>query len=109
MRKTAFVLSLLVLMTFAVMPLGCGGKEETTDPHEGHDHAQADAEDVEMVAVVNDTCPIMQSPIDPDAVRISLTRGYEGKKVGFCCAGCPEQWDDLSEEQKAQKLAAVSD
>jgi len=32
---------------------------------------------------------------------------YMGSKVGFCCAGCPEQWDKLSPEEKAKKFAEV--
>ncbi|MFP3938016.1 MAG: hypothetical protein ACLFVW_06705 [Phycisphaerae bacterium] len=54
--------------------------------------------------VVNDRCPIMGSSIDPGNVPEELTREYKGRKIGFCCGGCPRAWDRLSDEQKQAKL-----
>jgi hypothetical protein len=60
--------------------------------------------------VANMRCPIRGTKIDPKAVPASLTRTFDGKKVGFCCPGCPAAWDKLSDEQKAAKLqASLSD
>ncbi|MBW8001366.1 MAG: hypothetical protein FVQ80_05020 [Planctomycetes bacterium] len=56
---------------------------------------------------VNNKCPFMGAPINPDKVTANLTRDYKGKKVAFCCAGCPTKWDKLSDEQKEEKLAKV--
>ena len=56
---------------------------------------------------VNAKCPIMGSPINPDKVAKNLIREYKGQKVAFCCAGCPEKWDDLSDSKKQAKLAKV--
>jgi hypothetical protein len=56
---------------------------------------------------VNDRCPILGSPIDPDHVPANLIRDYKGQKVAFCCAGCPAQWDKLTDAQKQAKLAKV--
>lgn len=53
----------------------------------------------------NTRCPIMGSPINPDKVSKDLIRDYKGQKVAFCCQGCPQQWDKLSDTQKAAKLA----
>ncbi|MGC9455837.1 MAG: hypothetical protein ACP5HU_13400 [Phycisphaerae bacterium] len=64
--------------------------------------AGADAK--EEAAVVNDRCPIMGTPIDPQDVPEELTREYQGRKIGFCCGGCPRAWDRLSDEQKQDKL-----
>lgn len=51
---------------------------------------------------VNARCPIMGGkPIE------ALTRDYNGQKVGFCCAMCPGQWDNLSDADKAAKLSKV--
>jgi hypothetical protein len=50
-------------------------------------------------------CPIMGGAIDLSNIPAELTRGYQGGKVGFCCAGCPEKWDALSEDEKQAKLA----
>jgi hypothetical protein len=52
----------------------------------------------------NTKCPIMGHPIDPRQVPDNLVREFQGKKIGFCCAGCPEQWDGLSDVQKEAKL-----
>ncbi len=54
---------------------------------------------------VNTMCPIMGTKLDPSKVTASLTRTYNGKKIGFCCAGCPIAWDKLSAEEKAKKIA----
>ncbi len=54
--------------------------------------------------IVNARCPILGTKLVPDKVPANLTREYQGKKVGFCCAGCPEAWDKLSESEKLQKF-----
>jgi len=56
------------------------------------------------VSVVNDRCPIMGSKIDRTAVPATLTREFGGNRVGFCCAGCPEKWDALSDAEKRERL-----
>lgn len=52
-------------------------------------------------------CPIMGSAINVDAVDDNLTREYGGRKVAFCCAGCPSAWDKLSDLQKQSKLSGA--
>ena len=69
--------------------------------------AQGLIEKMSIGGVVNSRCPIMGSKIDPAKVPANLTRSFHGKKVGFCCAGCPAQWDKLSDAAKAKKLHAV--
>jgi hypothetical protein len=53
------------------------------------------------------SCPIMGSPIDINMVDESLTRDYAGRKVAFCCAGCPSAWDKLSDPQKQARVPGV--
>jgi len=55
----------------------------------------------------NVRCPIMGSPINPDKVAENLVRDYKGEKIGFCCGGCPGQWDKLTDAEKGAKLARV--
>ena len=56
----------------------------------------------------NTRCPIMGSPIKPGKTYpANLVRHYKGRKVAFCCGGCPAAWDRLSDELKAKKLAAA--
>jgi len=53
---------------------------------------------------VNARCPMMGTAIDPAKVPQGLTRPYKGRRVAFCCAGCPAAWDKLTDEQKEDKL-----
>ncbi len=56
---------------------------------------------------VNNRCPIMGLPINPEKVIKNLVRDYMGQKVAFCCVGCPSTWDKLPNAQKQAKLAKV--
>lgn len=76
--------------------------EEMKCPMCGKMMAQADED-----KVVNARCPIMGNKLDRDNVPENLTREWNGKKVGFCCAACPPKWDNLSDEEKQQKLDAA--
>ena len=58
-------------------------------------------------AVVNATCPITGGALNPDDVPGKLTRVYKGQKIGFCCDGCPEAWDKLTDAEKDAALAKV--
>ena len=58
-------------------------------------------------AVANARCPIMGSKIDPGKVPANLTREFDGRKVGFCCAACPPAWDKMPDAAKRAKLQAV--
>jgi len=49
-------------------------------------------------------CPIMGSSIDMNTFDANLTRDYKGRKVAFCCAGCPSEWDKLDDSQKQTKM-----
>jgi len=59
-------------------------------------------------SLVNERCPILGAPVDPARTPAPLTRLYEGRRVGFCCAGCPEKWDQLPSAEKSAKLANVT-
>ncbi len=69
--------------------------------------AQGMIEKMSTDGVVNNKCPIMGGTINPAKVPANLTRTFNGKKIGFCCAGCPGQWDKLSADAKAKKLHSV--
>jgi len=58
--------------------------------------------------VVNATCPIMGTTLDPANVPAGLTRVHEGQKVGFCCAECLAAWDKLTDAGKTAKLKGES-
>ncbi len=54
---------------------------------------------------VNVKCPIMGTEIDKEKLTEELTVEHRGHTVGLCCDGCPEQWGELSDEEKDEKLA----
>lgn len=56
--------------------------------------------------VSNSRCPIMGSKLPPN-VPDSLTREFNGQKIGFCCGGCPLAWDKLSEAEKQAALDKI--
>ena len=58
--------------------------------------------DAVPVVMVNETCPLMGGDVDP-----AVTTEWNGKTVGFCCAKCIPEWNELTEEEKAEKLAAA--
>ena len=60
-----------------------------------------------MKGIVNARCPITGKELNPQNVPEKLTRMWKGKKIGFCCDGCPEQWDKLSDEERQKKLDAA--
>jgi hypothetical protein len=63
--------------------------------------------DMDKGKIANARCPIMGTKLNPEKVPPDLTRKYMGRKVGFCCGGCPQQWDKLSPAEKAKKLGKV--
>lgn len=55
-----------------------------------------------VVAASNTVCPIMGHEVTDDGGHAE----FDGKTVGFCCTGCIEKWEALSDEEKAAKLAS---
>jgi hypothetical protein len=81
---------MLSALTFAV---GCGGPvaEEADQMEENPE-----------VVMVNTVCPIMG-----DAVMDKFTTTWNGKTIGFCCIECEPKWNELSDEEKSEKLASA--
>ncbi len=71
-----------------------GVKEKVAE----HCPAKADARPV------NTKCPMMGSDIEPDEVSDDLKLTFQGETVGFCCPPCLGAWENLSDEEKAEKL-----
>ena len=82
----------------------CSPKTAGQDQAEPATPAASDSPKQASGAVVNARCPIMGGK-----VADGLTRDYKGQKVGFCCGGCPSQWDKLTDAGKDAKLAAATD
>ena len=58
--------------------------------------------------VINTKCPMMGGKVDPAKVPASLVREFGGKKIGFCCAGCPKKWDKLPDAKKTELVAKLA-
>lgn len=56
--------------------------------------------------IINTHCPIMGSPVDKSETDPALLKDWNGKKVAFCCPPCLEEWDELTDAEKAQKVSA---
>ncbi len=96
-RNHVMLLALFVVSAFGVgLLVGCEDK--------GAKSTEAEAV---TELVINSTCPMMGSAMDPAKVSADLTREFKGKKIGFCCGKCPAKWDDLSDEEKDAKLAEM--
>jgi hypothetical protein len=52
---------------------------------------------------MNSKCPMKPDCNQPLAVE----RDHNGQKVGFCCAGCVRQWEQLSAADRDARLKAV--
>jgi hypothetical protein len=48
------------------------------------------------MGVVNETCPMTGGPVDGSVAAAE----FNGQKVGFCCPGCPEKWEAMSDAEK---------
>ncbi len=87
--------SVLALMAGMVVFSGCA--ESGTDTV---DTAAANTEPAATLA--NEICPIMGKPVKDGGG----TAEWNGKTIGFCCPGCIDKWEALSEEEKTTKLSA---
>ena len=65
-------------------------------------------ENMQQMPCSNTKCPIEGKSIDRMDCPKKLTCMYKGSKVGFCCAGCPAEWDKLTDEEKDAKLKDVT-
>ncbi len=50
---------------------------------------------------INDTCPISGNPVSADVQTVS----FQGQEIGFCCGGCVGKFANLTDAEKAAKLA----
>ncbi len=53
-------------------------------------------------AAANSKCPMSGKAADP-----AVTVAYGDQTVAFCCGGCIDRWQKLSDDEKSAKLAAA--
>ncbi len=89
LTRTFCSLTLTVALVMGVS--GCGGS--------GPAPSSASAAD----QIVNTVCPIMGGEVASD-----VTVDWNGRKVGFCCPPCIEEWAELTDDEKTAKLASAA-
>ena len=100
-RSAAAVLLLAGLLMAPVALTGCNDEDDTPP-------ARTTGDGAARTQFINTRCPIMtQNEIDPAQVTPNLVTTFRGEKVAFCCAGCPAQWNAMTDEQKLAALAKV--
>ncbi len=57
------------------------------------------------IELANTKCPIMGNPVKAEDTPPELIRDWNGKKVGFCCPPCLEDWAEMTDAERAEKLA----
>ncbi|MFP4353532.1 MAG: hypothetical protein ACLFUJ_00305 [Phycisphaerae bacterium] len=102
-RNALFCLSAIVVMALAGALAGCNDDDEqATQPGSADGNAQA-----AQRPYINTKCPIMQNMAIQENVPDSLIVEFKGQKIAMCCSGCPPVWNNLSEEEKLEKLEEV--
>ncbi len=61
-----------------------------------------DAESAGVSGIVNTVCPIMGGEATSE-----VSVDWNGKKVGFCCPPCIEEWQELTDTEREQKIASA--
>ncbi len=87
-----FLFALTILSAITLFAAGCSESAETSATGT-----------VTVVKPVNQHCPIMGGDVTEDGGTVQ----WNGQTIGFCCDGCSEEFTALSDEEKAEKLAAA--
>ncbi|MBL7141184.1 MAG: YHS domain-containing protein [Planctomycetes bacterium] len=87
-RAPIAILALVAPVLLAGVLAGCGNGEP--EPPAGEPEKPAATPSGEAAAppaqaIAQKTCPVMGSPINPE-----IYVDYQGRRIYFCCAGCPE-------------------
>lgn len=51
----------------------------------------------------NDACPFTGGGVNSSVATVS----FQGQDVGFCCGGCATKFKNMSDEDKAAKMASM--
>lgn len=64
---------------------------------------QQDSANAVSMGAVNTVCPVMPThKVNPNTTDYAM---YNGHKIGFCCGGCNNTWEKMSETEKQAFLA----
>lgn len=87
----------LTLLFTVAMFTGCS-QEQSTSTH-------ADAPETSIVAAANAHCPIMGGEVTADGGRVE----WNGKTIGFCCPGCIEEFEAMTDDEKEAALEKAAE
>ena len=78
-----------------------GGKMSDEDcGMEGMGDSSCSSDGMASGGVINANCPISGNPVSADVRTLS----FQGKEIGFCCAGCVGKFAKLTDAEKAAKI-----
>lgn len=92
----------------AALAAGCQQNAASRDASPAVAAAPSDEGQRGDAKVVNNLCPIGEDPVHIDGHPVALTRTFQGQTVGFCCEGCVEYWDAMTDEAKAEEMAELA-
>jgi len=95
MKSSVRTLTAVGMICLAGTFVGCQNGEKNGDS----------ATSQPAMGMMNDSCPMMPS----HAAKESVTVSYKGQTIGFCCEMCVGSWNDLSDAEKAEKVAMMKD
>jgi hypothetical protein len=94
-RHAFFMLIVALVLTGGWFLIGCSEQDQQEPGQAG-------------MTFINARCPIMQdNAIDPANVPDDLIVEFRGHKVAFCCGGCPDKWQAMSDAERKASLIAV--
>ena len=59
-------------------------------------------------ALVNSRCPITGNAINTNNISSDMTANFQGQNIGFCSAQCVSEWEQISDEEKQDRLDDVT-
>lgn len=85
LKRMMMVAALVAVMLAVLVYIGGCGREQpqqaSTPEHPSEAQTQTD-----VVAIEQKTCPVMEG----NPINKNIFVEYKGKKVYFCCKGCPD-------------------
>lgn len=67
----------------------------------GDPNCEGDCEAKEAtLGASNETCPFSGEPVDSSIQTVS----FQGKEIGFCCAGCASKFAKMTDAERASLL-----
>jgi hypothetical protein len=61
----------------------------------------------EQLQLVNSRCPMTGNAINASDISRDMTANFQGQTVGFCSDECVSEWEQLSDEEKQDRLDDV--